>query len=308
MKSRAISTWVGLVGLSVCLMAQTSWADNIEVVIKYGGTLYKAINGTGPHEVFRGLALPNGQPVTLAIANADESKPTYAPDPKVEAAMKEFKPGDFIDIVCAPGKMASIAPLVQTATAYAVQPGEEDPHGYVFEESFTQKHGNQDTNIVTLSRFKQKAMYLVPTHLDGGDVVADDVMLGIVGKLQPKQVVYAQVTGGPTPMVTLLAPWANHFTGKFVKFDEKVAVDTDNDMGPAVELTDSTGKAVTALIPGTLQGKRWVPQSPLMTEARRLKPGSEVDFITADSGDNRIWLVNIATPKPEKAGLSRNTQ
>jgi hypothetical protein len=307
MKVRAISTWVGLVGLSICFMAQTSWADNFEVVIKYGGTLYKAANGTGLHEVFRGLLLPTGQPVTLAIAN-DESKPAYAPDPKIEATMKTFKSGDLLDIVCVASTVPSGAPLVQTATVYTPKPGEEDPHGYVFEESFTHKVRNQDMNVVTLSRFKQKVMYLVPTRHDGEDLVPDDVILGIVGKLQPSQVVWAQVTAGANPTLTLLAPWDNHFTGKFVKLDDKVAVDTDNDMGPAVELTDSTGKAVTALIPGLLQGKRWAPDSSVMSEVRRLKPDMEVDYITADSGDNRIWLMNIALQKPEKAGLSRNTQ
>jgi hypothetical protein len=316
MNRRALSTMIGLVGLTVGLMAQTGWADTYEVVVKYGGKLVKQANGTGLHEVFGGKSMATGQDLILAIPNGDESKPAYTPNATIEAMIKGFNVGDLLDIVATPSKIPSGAPLVQSAKVYTPLAGEDDPHGFVYVETFDHKTGHQDVNFISLTRFKQKVTLVVPTHRDdSGDMVPDDVTMGIINHLQAGEVVYATFARGNTPTLKTLAPFKNRFTGKFVKLDPSVEVDANKDHGPAVVLTDADGKKVTALVPGVMQGKRWVPDSIIMGMARpiaamalRLKSDVDVDYITADSGDNRIWLVSISeTPKtPAKPQVSHN--
>ncbi|HEX4125195.1 MAG TPA: hypothetical protein VHY37_10755 [Tepidisphaeraceae bacterium] len=307
MKCRAISILIGLIGLMIGLTARTTLADNVEVVVKYGGRLVKASNGTGQHNVFQGLVMPNGPVLLMAVPNDDEGKSTYAPNKDIDAAMKGFQAGDLVDIVCAPSRVRSGAMLVQSARAYRAKAGENDPHGFIFQESFDHKIGDQTISEITLSKYLHKATYKIPTHRDdSGDLVSDDVILGIVSHLQAGDVVYAVTMGsGDDAIIKLLAPWSNHFSGKFVKLDASATVDSNGDIGPAVELTDPDGKAVTALIPGALQGKHWVPDPNILEAARGLKPDADVDFITADSGDKRIWLENIgkARPAEKTAGI-----
>jgi nitrogen regulatory protein PII len=286
--------------------------DTYEVVVKYSGKLYKGSNGTGIHELFQGLQMPNGPVITFAIIN-DESKPAYTPDQKVEVALKAFNAGDVIDLICIPSKARGGAPLISSQyipTAYTVRTGETDKNGWVFEEQFTHKEKQRDVQVVTLSRFKQKSMFLIPTHPDPanpGDMLPDEIIMGIIGKLKPQDVVYVQAGTGNNPTIKMLAPWANHATGKFAQFDTDKPVDANNNTGPAVEVTDASGKTVTALIPGSMNGKKWVADGTVVGQARRLKADAEVDYLTADSGDGRIWLVSIAAAKPEKPGITRNT-
>ena len=260
--------------------------------------------------VFEGQLMPNGMILNFVIANTNEKKNSYSPLPKVSAFLAQAQAGDLIDIVCIAPKNANDLIQIKSLEPYKAKPGENDPNGYVFVESFTHKTGDKTFNLVTVSKYLQKTTLNIPTHPDAnGDAVPDDVLLGIADKLKAGQSVYAAYTGtGDDATLALLAPWANHFTGKFVRLDPSATVDSNGDTGPAVELTDAKGKKVTALIPGTVIGKKWVANSTVLEKARPLKADADVDFITAASGDKRIWLVNIQPAKPStKSQMSDST-
>jgi hypothetical protein len=237
----------------------------------------------------------DGRAAELIVPNRDMNKSDRIdPLPRVLDVVRALKKGDVIRIELDDSKPR---PYVVDAKPYKLKPGETDPKAYVFENSFRKEEWRSTYTAVVLSRFDEHTTYAVQQKRDkDGDMSSDPAIIGLLPKLKTGDVVEAEVKpGGPTPVLTNLERYAMPQNGKFVKVTEQ---DVDGQKAPAVEL-ERDGKAVTAVVAGRLQGKRWVPDPKVLAAAKKLKPDAEVVFRARDD-DGKLWLKEIE-PAPKAA-------
>ena len=198
-------------------------------------------------------------------------------------------------------------PMVDYLRKYDLKPGEENPRAYVFENYFDKGEGKNAYTAVVLSKFDQMTTVAVPQKKSkGGPPEPDAAIMGLVSELKTGEVVEAEVRGGgAVPVLVSLDRYTPPQTGKFLKLltDEEMA---DGNKGMAVEIEQGE-KTVKVLVPGKLQGKKWVSDSKVLAATRKLKPDAEVVYRTRQEGE-KLWLKEIQpAPKPqrERATASR---
>jgi hypothetical protein len=239
--------------------------------------------------------LEGGRTIELVVPNRDMNKDEFDPLPRVAEAIRECKRGDTLKIELDDSKPK---PYVRDAERYKLKPGENDPKGYVFENSYPMKEGRTSYTAVVLSRFDEPRTVAVQQRRDKeGDMVSDAEILAVLERLKTGDVVEAEIReGGKTAVLTGLERYAPPQTGKFVKLAEQ---EIEGQKAAAVELS-SDGKTVTAVVPGKLQGKRWVSDPKLLAAAKKLKPDAEVVY-RAREGDGKVWLKEIEPAPKQKS-------
>jgi hypothetical protein len=247
----------------------------------------------------------DGRAAELLVPNRDMNKnDRIDPLPRVLDTVRALKKGDPIRIELDDAKPR---PYVVDVKPYKLKPGETDPKAYVFENSFRKEEGRSTYTAVVLSRFDEHTTYAVQQKRDkDGDMSSDPAIIELLPKLKTGDVVEAEVKpGGAVPTLTSLERYAMPQNGKFVKVTE---LDVDGQKAPAVEL-ERDGKAVTAVVAGKAQGKRWVPDPKVLAAAKKLKPDAEVVFRARDD-DGKLWLKEIepAPKAPEESARERGAR
>jgi translation initiation factor IF-1 len=127
-----------------------------------------------------------------------------------------------------------------------------------------------------------------------------------VGKFKTGEPVYIQAAGR-SAVVSMIFPFKDPQFGKVTKVSQ---VEVEGGKTSSVDIETDDGKTLTAMVPGKMNGKRFVPDSVLMNMTHSMKPGTEVQVTTRDD-NGKTYLVEIArapktTPKPASAASDNN--
>lgn len=260
------------------------------VVIKFLGSQKMRYQGKEVLMVAGQTAI-GGKRVMLAIPNNDNDK--YSPNERMEEATRELKPGDYA--------------LTETTTkdyktwlsrfeAYKAREGEEQPNAWIFQDSYPQKNGDREVQVVALYKFGNYVDTVLPMRRDetSKQMITDPDMLATVGKFKKGDVVEAEIKAGRPPTVQSIDPYKPAQQATMGKMTE--AEVAEGVKGPAVEL-DQGGKTVTLPIPGRMAGQKWVPDQKLVGMAKANRPGAAVMVKTREAG-GKIFLKEIK-PAPK---------
>jgi hypothetical protein len=264
-------------------------------ILKYHGTGEQG-QGNRKH-VYVTLSPLNGtRLVQIFVPPKDQNHPE--PDPAITGMINGLKPGD---VVKAEIQQMNGMPSLKSIMAIEVKPGEENPHGYVYSESYPDD--KTGATVVKLTKYGQDVELLAArVRGEKGKMETDPQVTAAIQSLKSGDVVYVQMAQGRTPVLTGIFPYKEPETGKVTRVSEQ---EVDGKKMPAIELQTADGKSVTAIIPGKLSGKRWVADPNMLRLARSMRPGTEVQFLTHDDENQKTYLVDISkappAPKPEKS-------
>lgn len=236
--------------------------------------------------------LNGGRQVTAVIGGKDPRDP----DPDIQTTVDKLQKGDVVKMTLAPwnGMMA-----IDYIKKIDVKPAEETPHGFVFQESYTDPNNSAET-LIRVTKFGESyELRIQDVRDEKGKAQTDPALADTVSKLKGGEPVYVVAAGRP-PIVSMIFPYKDPQTGKVTKVSQ---VEVDGGKTSAMDIETNDGKSVTALVPGKMNGKRFVPDSMLMNQTHSLKPGTEVQF-TARDDNGKTYLVEIArAPKtPTRTG------
>ncbi len=251
-----------------------------------------------PRLVVEVTSVANGRSVNLAVPNQDEKKAMFDPNPALLSIVKSLKPGDVVKATFA---MQNNSAIVQTLVVYPLKPGEELPNAFVFGESYDKKEGKIDYQMIDAKRFDQAITFVIPNKKDAsGELAPDPQMLADAGKFKSGDIVLIDAAPGrPHPTIKSIELYTAPVAGHFVKSEDHEV--EAGQKTTAVEL-EADGKTITALVPGHLDGKKWVVDAKVLGEVKRLRPNSDVMFrLAEDNGKSWIRAIEMA-PKQTAHG------
>lgn len=295
---RTASKRVLTMALAVLCLAATAMADKRYDVGK--------LKGAGPVNQYRGrprlvvsIQTVDGKELSIGVENIDETK--YNMDPKKDLLdeIKALKPGDMVKVAYDVDAKDGTSFLIHIE-GYTIPPGMELPNAFIFHESYPHSEGKRDFQLVDLKRFEKLYTFAVFGTTDtAGNFTPDPQMMAVLNKLKDGDIVLANVTPAqPYPILRNIEGYTTPKTGTLT--DIKVG-DLNGNKTTEADI-DVGGTAVTVYVPGRLEGKRWVVDSKILGELRRLRPKSLVLFRTSDDGSGNAMLRDIKqAPKPPDA-------
>lgn len=226
--------------------------------------------------------LDGSRPVKTVAGGKDPKDP----DPDIQTTVDKLQKGDVVKMTLAPwnGVMA-----IDYIKKIEVKPAEETPHGFVFQESYSDPNNSAETLIRVTKYGESYELKIQDLKDEKGKMQPDPALADTVGKLKMGEPVYIQAAGRP-PVISMIFPYKDPQTGKVTKVSQ---VDVDGGKTSAMDIETDDGKTVTALVPGKMNGKRFLPDSVLMNQSHSLKPGTQVQF-TARDDNGKTYLVEIA--------------
>ena len=276
--------------------AQTKEKEPVRQVVKYVAHKEKVPYQGKEVMVLRVEPVTGGRPLELVVKNHDMNKKEYNPVLNTDN-VNALKAGDAIKIELDESKPK---PFVTYLREYDMKPGEERPGVYVFESSYEKADVRPAYTAVVLSKFDHMTTLAIPQKKNKEGMMETDAEIAAkVNALKTGELVEAQFRDGrPVPVLSSIETYTAPQTGKFLKVAEQEVA--EGQKGSAVEI-ERDGKPETALVPGKLQGKKWVPDAKVAAAVRKLKPDAEVVYRTRQDGD-KLWLKDIEpAPKLDEA-------
>jgi hypothetical protein len=294
MQSRA-KIWMTAVGL-LCLFSGEALAivkDDAAVgrldsasVMRYRGRMRYVLT----------LDTVDGKVIRVGVQNKDapnSQDEAYKADPQTELVdqIKAVAPGDIVKLEYTMEEdgtymMKSIAP-------YPMEPGMELPNAYLFKEMYDHTEQTATKTLVDLKRFDDVVTFSLPAKKDSSGAMAPDPeLVAALGKLKEGQIVLVDATpGSPNRILRSIEPYNTPQTGKITSIK---LTEVDGNKTTAAEI-DVDGTPVTVVVPGKLDGKRWVVDSKVLSKLRNFRPGANVTFrIITDNGTSYLRDIKAA--------------
>ena len=253
----------------------------------------EAVAGGHRHAYANLAPLTGSRASRLYVPNTDQN--SNDPKPELLDAVKDLKPGDVVKVEY---QQTNGIPVINSLKLVDVKPGEDTPNGYIFEGYDSSENG---PGMVTLSKYGQDLKLAAsPVRGEKGKMQTDPKLDSALGQLKAGDVVYAQVNPGRVPVLTAIFPYKDPETGKLTKMTTQEV--EGNPKAPAVEIETADGKTITAVIQGRLNNKRWVPDTSVLRDARRLHAGTAIEYLTQNDGDKTVLIqIAKAPPAPKEA-------
>ncbi len=243
--------------------------------------------------VIAATAVLNGRGIRLSVPNKDDTKPTYEPKPELLAIIDKLKAGDVFK---ATYDLKNNTALVSAITPYAMKPGEELPNGFVFNESYDKREGKLDYQMVDVKKFDQVITLVIPNRKDptSGNMAPDPELLADAATFKPGDVVLIDATkSGTHPQIKSIELYTEPVAGTFIK--SSTEKDNSGKEETTVEIEGADGKTITAVVPGRMDGKKWVPDLKVEGEVKRLHPNLDVMYrATEDNGKTVLRFIQKA--------------
>jgi hypothetical protein len=268
------------------------------VVIKFQSAKQQKLMGYDVM-VISGTEVLTGKQRQFGVENEEPQNknkgPKYDPKTRVAEAVKDMKPGEYLKIEPKEMKNSSVA-WVDKAEVYKPAEHEEEPGVYIMFEAYKKEEGGANNYVVSLTKFAKFFDCYAPMVQDEKKNSVPDPEIVRVGEAaKKKDIVQATITQqGKFLVVTSLDPYQAKQEGKFGKVAE---ADVAGQKGQAVEV-EQDGKSVTLLLPGKLSGKRWVTDPGLLADAKKMKPGTAVEFHTREV-EGKTYLRQLAAAPKE---------
>ena len=242
-------------------------------------------------------SLTGGRQMELVVKNQDMNKRDYNPVINTDH-VNALDKGQAIKIELDDSRNP---PMVTYLRKYDLKPGEEAPHVYRFMNKYDANNGAY--TAVVLNRFDDPVTVAVPRPKgrEGAASAASSAaaeMEKLVEELKTDELVEAEFRESrPTPVLVSIDRYTPPRAGRFLKLSEEDVA--EGQKGQAVEI-DQGGKTVRALLPGRLQGKKWVSDAKVLAAARKLKADADVVYRTRQDGD-KLYLKEIEPAPKAKA-------
>jgi len=209
----------------------------------------------------------------------------------IEATIGHLKEGDVVNVDLE--KMGAYWNITK-AKIIEVKEGEEKPHSYVFKESYPEPSTN--AALIRVTKYDMSYEMMIPYVKDEkGQPQPNPDLVAAVQALKADQLVYVQsAPAGNKTLVLNIFPFKESTTGKVVKVSDEPM---EGGKTEAVDIQTADGKSVTALVPGKLVSKKFVPDPVLKNSVHGLKPGTDVTFLTHDD-NGKSFLVEITKLPP----------
>jgi hypothetical protein len=248
--------------------------------------------GAGPQKrVAAAFTQLNGSGQVIAYVAQDPK--THENIAAVESTITHLQAGDAVEL-----ELENIGGTfnIKTAKLVEIKPGEDTPHGYVYQESYND--ANTNAALVRLTKYGQSMEAILSFTKDAkGAPQPDPDLVAAVTALKPGQVVYAEISpfSAKQSLLTAIFPYKEPQTGKVSKVSEQPV---DAGKTQAIDIETSDGKTLTALVPGKVINKRFIPDPNLTRLVHSFKPGTEVVYLTRDDSAGKSYIVEIAKAPP----------
>ncbi len=242
------------------------------------------------------LATVDGKALRIGVENkkaANGKDEVYKPDPETKSLdqIKAVSPGDIVKIAYTIEDDGTN--MMKTIAPYPIQPGMELPNAYLFKEMYDHTEQTETSKWVDLKRFDDVITFSMPTKKDASGAMAPDPdLVAAIGKLKEGQIVLIDATSGtPNPILLSIEPYNTPQTGKITAIKP-----TEINGNKTTEADiDVDGSPVTVVVPGKLDGKRWILDSKVLRKLRSFRPGTNVTFrVVTDDGTSYLRDIKIA--------------
>lgn len=263
-------------------------AQDDTAVAKFRGASRSMMNGRTYLVV--SVEGPGGRIARVAIPNKGGNRVQYEPDSHLADAVQDMKSGDLVEISVEMPREGRPA-MLRSIKPYELKPGEDQPNGYVFAGTDEKQSGSSTQTIVELTKLGQKfKVNVARTKSAAGDYESDPKVVSDLAQFKEGDSVFAEISGGT--LVTI-EPYSDPQLGKLIKIDE---TDVDGHKVKTAHI-DQDGKTIDAMVPGKANGRAWSPDTLIMRQLSRLKPGDQIQFRTKDDG-GKSWIRSIE-PAPK---------
>jgi len=240
-----------------------------------------------------------GSTKALVAPKQDPKSNTFDPDPKVVSVVKVLKKGDLLNVTT--GRFKGVI-LIRRISRFLVQPGEEEPNGFLFVRAEEEDIARETYLVVTLQKFGQETKVVVPNKKnEAGEMAPDEALAARLTAFKIGEVVEVEAQKkGRLRTLKSIRKYAPPVVCEFVKLVEET-VDEVEHVGIEVKIG---GEPQTLFVPNVQRGKRNFPDSRLRSAARRLKPGDWIEAKIRTEGDRKLVTRITKTRKKdvEKGG------
>lgn len=289
------ATWIRWMIFGLILLSAA------EVAAAADGQIYKFVSarklsaGGRDHLVVIVQPPSGGASIRLVLPNDERDR--YSPKKEDADVVSGMQPGQFVQ---AQTKKVDGTITVESIASWTPRPGEETPHGYIFMGSSPSEINSGDLDVA-LIKFGEPVKIVVPAELGADGKPAPDAAIDAeLKRVQPGDVVWADVLPGKKLALAAIVPWSEAQHGKLMRVGP---ADVDGQRGFAAEIATDT-KPITALIPLTLQNGKRAPDPRLLVSARKIGNGTEVTFRTREDGD-KTWLLEIEPPHKDPPAVAQ---
>lgn len=232
------------------------------------------------------------------------------PDAAVAAAVDGMAEGTPIQVETARKGGKS---MVTSLAKADVQPGEEQPNGFVYVSTDENKdRGGNKTVTVTLRKFGREIKVGVPmwknTNFEEPTWEPDSTIDGQLQQLEKGEVVAALIKNGRPPMLIAIYPYEPPERGKFVKVKEALY---NGAAAAAFEMVAADGTTITVILPGTekKQGEQKFLQPDMKTwrALQKIKEDTEIEVLFREEGQ-AYFLIDIKFLEPADKKASKGSK
>lgn len=291
---RQFRLWLGAVALGVAVIGSFAGAEDI--VVRYRGTSKGTAHG---HPVtMLDIASLDGASTAVAIPN-DEGK-TPQPRKELMTVVGKLQPNAIVKVGIEP---SSLGPTLTSIEPYDAKPGEDTPHGYVFEKTY-EKPGKTPVTTIFLTKFGKEYPFTVSTRRnpDTKQMEQDPEVMDAVAKLQEGNSVWISALGSK---LVAIMPYTEPSIGKIVKIGD---TEIDGHKVPSADIETDNNKTVTVVVPVKPVGKNVVPDATVNGQLHKFRPQAEVAYRVREDAKTKdlLWLMEIsAAPKNSEKPASK---
>jgi TusA-related sulfurtransferase len=208
-------------------------------------------------------------------------------DAVVSQALKTMKPGDLVE---ATGKQDNNQDIVASFQVYALRDGEERPEVFLY----VSDSAGASVKLYKMGQFSEPKL---PTVADAAGKSAPDPKLAeALSKVSPGQMVQVEFQPHSNPQILQsIEVFPSPETGvvsKLADADVPGAGAAPGAKTPSIEITIGSD-VKTVLVPGRLEGNKWVPDAKLARQLKMFKVGDKVRLRARADGE-QFWLREIA--------------
>jgi len=230
---------------------------------------------------------------TVVVPNGADNKPL----PAIEKIVKELDVGDFIKLTIAKKRGVTIVKKIEP---YKIEPGEDDPSGYIFVEAEEDVVRGKRVLLVTLKKFEKEITVRVATKKNAkGKEQTDPDLAAKIAKCRTDKVVDVEFGGSKrTPVLVYVGKYIAPVEGVFTKLIDK---GKDDPSKTAIKATVN-GTTKTYFLRTTVSRGKTRVNAKLLAVAKKLKPGDLVEIKHRPHGKQQL-AVRLAKLKKSKDDL-----
>ena len=235
--------------------------------------------------------------MSLVVPNEPVTSKKLSPNKAIAAIVKALDKGDVVKLTVARQRGVTIVKKIEP---YKIEPGEDDPSGYIFVEAEEDVVRGKRVLLVTLKKIEKEITVRVATKKDAkGKEKTDPDLAAKVAKCKADKVVDVELSGSKRTRVLV-------YIGKYIApveavFTKLIDKSKDDPNKTAIKATVN-GTTKTFFLRTTVSRGKVRVNAKLLAVAKKLKPGDLVEIKYRPHGKQQL-AVRLAKLKKSKDDL-----